>query len=121
MTDILTHDVSNTTLVRLASFETDEITAYDFNGGSAPQFNINLTEPLVAGANYTFAGEITSISGGSIIGVCEFGGAGAPLTEVGPFSQTIVPDPASDGATVFVLRGFLHTVGRAINVTLTPE
>lgn len=118
MTDILTHDAADTVLVRATSVETNDITAYVFEGGTAPQFNINLAEPLVAGQSYTFSGEVTSISGGSIIGVCLYGGAGDPLTEVGPFSQTIVPDPAADGGTVFVLRGLLHTVGRLINARL---
>lgn len=29
-------------------------------------------------------------------------------------------NPASYGAPVFVLRGMMHTVGRLINVSLTP-
>lgn len=121
MSDILAHDPVDTSAIRGATTET-EITAYNFTGGTAQQFTINLAEPLVGGGSYTFAGEVTDLSAGSIHGICAGGNeSGDLLTETGPFSLPIVAYSDSEGQTTFTMRGSTGCVGRVVGVSLTPS
>lgn len=96
---------------------TAEATRFHFNGGTFPQWNINMTEPF-EDREYTFSGEVESISSGGIRGLCYGGGATTLITSVGPFSLSVEPEDAAYGQSIFSMRANSGTVAVIINPKL---